>query len=559
MVWHAGDSGHIAEHNLLDDRLSTAESELAGTTPIGSLRLGNATQTDYDGAPLISLQEIVYIGGSGPVSGLLVQGHRHITKYFNKTNDDTQQADSHQVILVATTGLWVPVKPTLADEADVLVQGGLKLKGYATRAIGHIASVVTQNSGSEVDFAHAWDVASTSAKDTGTIVRQFVCYSAEDVTSGISGKVGAVWGIRVPQPIHTNNALCIAAYTGVEGHMASASNIGDTSVTLETGHGAGGFRPSSPFTAGQTVQVDIGKNAELVTISTVVGDVLTFTTALKKAHSQYCWVAVVDSNGFGMFYMTNNQIKTESVVLGQAFQGHQFVVDSTDGSGFYQLQGQTTGTPGTPNANTSRLYQRSDGRLVHKVPNADVRVVNYRPFLPSFASGRWYGSGGSINSTSGAQGNGSLRASAFLVSETTTFDGIGCEITVVGSSGALIRLGIYSDDGTGQPGSLVLDAGTVDATILSTTTDRTIAISQQLTPGVYWLAAVIQGSPSTQPTVRVNTLPDPAVPIGGSTALSVGSSTGFLHNATVNSGALPGTFVVSSPVASTTRVMVKAH
>jgi hypothetical protein len=51
------------------------------------------------------------------------------------------------------------------------------------------------------------------------------------------------------------------------------------------------------------------------------------------------------------------------------------------------------------------------------------------------------------------------------------------------------RLGIYQDNGSGVPGALILDAGTIDA---STTGQKSITISQSLS-GLIWLAAVEQG------------------------------------------------------------------
>lgn len=84
-------------------------------------------------------------------------------------------------------------------------------------------------------------------------------------------------------------------------------------------------------------------------------------------------------------------------------------------------------------------------------------------------------------------------------SVTTTVDRLGFTIDVAGSTGAVIRLGIYAynDDGTG---TLVLDAGTVPAT---STGNVEHPISQVLEPGVrYGWALVAQGGAATQPTVR---------------------------------------------------------
>lgn len=85
------------------------------------------------------------------------------------------------------------------------------------------------------------------------------------------------------------------------------------------------------------------------------------------------------------------------------------------------------------------------------------------------------------------------------VARAATLTRIGCRVTTAGSTGALQRLVIYSDNGDGRPGDLLLDAGTIDAT---TTGAKEITISQAITPGLYWLGAVPQGATSTIRTRR---------------------------------------------------------
>lgn len=68
-----------------------------------------------------------------------------------------------------------------------------------------------------------------------------------------------------------------------------------------------------------------------------------------------------------------------------------------------------------------------------------------------------------------------------------TADRIAVEVSTGGAAGALLRLGIYNDNGAGLPGTLKLDAGTVDST---TTGLKTITISHALARGLYWLAVI---------------------------------------------------------------------
>jgi len=55
-----------------------------------------------------------------------------------------------------------------------------------------------------------------------------------------------------------------------------------------------------------------------------------------------------------------------------------------------------------------------------------------------------------------------------------------------------VRLGIYNDS-SGAPGSLLLDGGTTTTTAAAV---KTITISQSLSPGLYWLAAVFDAAPT---------------------------------------------------------------
>lgn len=81
-----------------------------------------------------------------------------------------------------------------------------------------------------------------------------------------------------------------------------------------------------------------------------------------------------------------------------------------------------------------------------------------------------------------------------------TYDRLGVEVTVVGTAGALYRMGIYADTGDVFPGALVVDGGTVDVT--PSTGVKQVTINTTIAAGLYWLAAVSQGGAATPATVR---------------------------------------------------------
>lgn len=88
----------------------------------------------------------------------------------------------------------------------------------------------------------------------------------------------------------------------------------------------------------------------------------------------------------------------------------------------------------------------------------------------------------------------------FPVTQGFTADRISLGVAVAGTAGAKIRLGIYNDDGSGQPGTLLLDAGTING---DSNTYQDITISQALASGtMYWVAVCWQVQSVGSGTVR---------------------------------------------------------
>lgn len=124
----------------------------------------------------------------------------------------------------------------------------------------------------------------------------------------------------------------------------------------------------------------------------------------------------------------------------------------------------------------------------------------------------------------------------FVVDESATFDRVAVEVTAAGTAGAVVRLGIYGADADSMPGSLLVDAGTVDAT---TTGLKEAIISQAVTSGLYYLAAVVQGAATTRPTWRSVT-GDSLLPLHTSGVTLTSNSINGISQSSVT-GALPAT------------------
>lgn len=109
------------------------------------------------------------------------------------------------------------------------------------------------------------------------------------------------------------------------------------------------------------------------------------------------------------------------------------------------------------------------------------------PMLTSFVSGYWWSTPGTANTLNIAVNR--AHAVPFVTSQAMTITRLGAEVTS-GSSGALVRLGIYSDS-SGLPGTVLLDAGTING---ASATYQEITISQPLSANTkYWFVVANQG------------------------------------------------------------------
>lgn len=170
--------------------------------------------------------------------------------------------------------------------------------------------------------------------------------------------------------------------------------------------------------------------------------------------------------------------------------------------------------------------------------------VAYPEPAPPLSSGRYYRFPNCALSTQLLTA-GRVLAIRHFIPTTTTLDRIGAEITTIGAVDAVVRLGIYADDGTGRPGARLLDAGTIDG---MSATVQEIAISTVLPRGWTWFVAVGQGS-STMATVRSPSLTGVYPPAWGTdytASIPTAGLSAFGYRNDGVTGALPATFTVSA-------------
>lgn len=193
---------------------------------------------------------------------------------------------------------------------------------------------------------------------------------------------------------------------------------------------------------------------------------------------------------------------------------------------------------------------------VQLATDLESAALDARYLSPPLSAGVYvWTSGPFATSTSAILGNGTLRLVPWWVPRAITIVRIGAEITAVGEAGSKLRLGIYNDNGSCFPGTLLLDAGQIAG---DSATVQELTISQALAPGLYWVGGAVQAAPTTQPTVRVPNQWTPPVWMATGTSMPAANNTIIGYSQGSVSGALPANFTTSIGTAGTApRVFVR--
>ena len=88
-----------------------------------------------------------------------------------------------------------------------------------------------------------------------------------------------------------------------------------------------------------------------------------------------------------------------------------------------------------------------------------------------------------------------LYLTPFFVARAMTIDRLAIQVTTAGAAGKIARLGIYKNSTNIYPGDLVIDAGTVAVDAIAVVA---ATINQVLTKGLYFMAAVSDGTPEVR-------------------------------------------------------------
>lgn len=154
-----------------------------------------------------------------------------------------------------------------------------------------------------------------------------------------------------------------------------------------------------------------------------------------------------------------------------------------------------------------------------------------------YKAGAWWNASQSFGVASAKTAN-LLILSPMVLTRSITFDRISTYVTVAGSAGTVIRMGIYNSDVNGMPTTLVAGSEvTQNGTVVNTATIAGETINVTLGRGRYYLGLVAQGT-GTMPTTHT----------GATSLFSVnsGTPTSFLTLMSSRSSA----FTVSSVAAA---------
>jgi len=144
-----------------------------------------------------------------------------------------------------------------------------------------------------------------------------------------------------------------------------------------------------------------------------------------------------------------------------------------------------------------------------------------------------------------------LHAIPFFIGQSVTINTMAIAVLQGVGGGKHVRIGIYADN-NGAPGDLLIDAGEI--TDLSGTGTKTLSISQDLEPGLYWLAYISDTSSlAVRRILGTNIIPLMGLPtssLGAATALTgyVASQSydvlpSTFPTATITQGQMPAVFV----------------
>jgi hypothetical protein len=467
---------------------------------------------------------------------------------FDNDHLETSQdanADAHAIVIKNTAALATP--PTLISISNTSI-GGIFQGG------GLILDDAVVNG---LEIRNVYNNATISA---GTYpVPLFDPASTADITLAL--RINSPDGVVAPYLNYNSNVVPNLSLSGTS--TAPTQSQGDSSTKIattayvDTGLGTKAASGASTTVNGQTCTlgssctVGAAPNTAINLATSGAGGV---TGQLPNANLANVSVAV---NGQTCALGSTCTIPIQTNGAGNTSQGGINLSTSTTNS-----VGLTV-TPTNSSTNVEKFEitgtysgNISFSQLPVGTASSTVAAGNDSRFaaIPGGTTSGWYYASPTTSVSTATRSNGTIYISPIYINRACTISNIGLEVTSAGSSGSVIRLGIYNSDSTGQPTTLLVDAGTIDGT---NATVQFISVNRAVSPGVYWLAAVEEGSPSTLATVRTNSGITPFMGWNVASVVSVGTAMSGIDWVSGTTGALPSSFMVGATSGSVPRVMIE--
>lgn len=370
-----------------------------------------------------------------------------------------------------------------------------------------------------------------------------------DATNAYWAEV-AIQGTQGPQGVKGDTGLQGAqGPQGPSGVIAATSPVTYNSTTQTVGLDQTGITIAESQVTNLTTDL-AGKAPTVHTHAQ--SDITGLTTALSgKASTSHA--STHGSAGSDPITIAQSQVTNLTTDLsGKAATAHTHAAADVT-SGTFALARIPTGTTSSTVALGAHTHAPADitGTALVKTDNAAGNQIT------GWANNYWWNNHrvqGQTTSMTTAPGEGIELCVPIMFPYDVSVDRIGVRVgaTTAGSTGAVVRLGIRNNSTTnnGQPGTVLVDGGTVATTTVDQYINVTISSTLLSAYTVYWLSATPQGAPTTRATFYYTNAPYMTV---GNFAQSVNVSPGWISNASTTTGALPASFSPSIATVGTTQ------
>jgi hypothetical protein len=178
------------------------------------------------------------------------------------------------------------------------------------------------------------------------------------------------------------------------------------------------------------------------------------------------------------------------------------------------------------------------------------------PFPAAPRTGNWYyANSAGATATPAAPTISQPRVSLVEIPWQVSIQALLAEFTVAGDAASTFRIGIWSDDGNGNPSALLLDAGTIATGGTPGVSSITLGSALILPAGFYWFGGACQGTtPATMRLVSATDVAKKPLATGTSLPSTAGSLAGYFG--ATQAGAF-GAFTTPGNVSSIPRIGYK--